>query len=603
MSTVLSNGLAAQKVTPEVILDNIAKAKKSFVLSKEAAGEAVARAYLVWTDTMSSKAHVDSINWMNEEIKKRNAAIDQHNKEEKELRDKAKKYVEGRLKEDNWLNSNPETEAERDELAKERARLKSLNAMSPEEWTARRKVRVDAREGASKFIKVVKFVFDFDSPSDSSLTSRYATVLEWVDAKFGNELINDLVEITEAIKAAGGFENALNMQRGNKPEDEQAIKDREAIAKAIAEQAKAAVQSAAAKATFEMKIKNAPEGIVLVLGRYIDGKVEVVGEMPLASDRLNKVVSDFNDEDLLPTNDQVEFIARVLALGQLVDEGRTSNITEDGLQAGKKELERRMLTLVPSERTGLELVVSARFADASVVIKAIPNIGRLDLGKVEFPIMMPWKQSNDLGKKLEDPSKRRLLDVMPEYNEDEYSWIVSNSALIAIGSDNAEESFSFDALENEPNMPLDVDIFKPQFAVNTSIDDLGKLYHLCLKTWKDTKDGTKNDKHMTLTFKDNGMTYEFPGKPSHTLPCAGANPVGVTMKFRPRDIHDLVLLLTQQHVDQVKVAGDSSGLLCVSWADNVGHYSVYLPTATSDHKLEHRRVAPMRIEADISLAA
>jgi hypothetical protein len=139
--------------------------------------------------------------------------------------------------------------------------------------------------------------------------------------------------------------------------------------------------------------------------------------------------------------------------------------------------------------------------------------------------------------------------------------------------------------------------------VNTSIDDLGKLYHLCLTTWKDTKDGTKNDKHMTLTFKDNEMTYEFPGKPSHTLPCAGANPVGVTMKFRPRDIHDLVLLLTQQHVDQVKVAGDSSGLLCVSWADNVGHYSVYLPTATSDHKLEHRRVAPMRIEADISLAA
>ena len=102
MSTVLSNGLAAQKVTPEVILDNIAKAKKSFVLSKEAAGEAVARAYLVWTDTMSTKAHVDSINWINEEIKKRNAAIDQHNKEEKELREKAKKFVEGRLKEDNW---------------------------------------------------------------------------------------------------------------------------------------------------------------------------------------------------------------------------------------------------------------------------------------------------------------------------------------------------------------------------------------------------------------------------------------------------------------------------------------------------------------------
>ena len=68
-------------------------------------------------------------------------------------------------------------------------------------------------------------------------------------------------------------------------------------------------------------------------------------------------------------------------------------------------------------------------------------------------------------------------------------------------------------------------------------------------------------------------------------------------------IGGLVLALTLQQVAAVKLSGDSSGLLCVTWSDHLGYYSVYLPTATKDNKLEHRRVAPMRIDVELPLAA
>ena len=603
MTSITSNSIAAQQITPAIILANITKAKSAFVSSKEAAGEAVARAYLVWTDTMSPKAHADGIKWMQDAIRERNQAIDQYNKEDKALQAKAERFMGGKLKDDNWLNSNPETDAERAELAKERALLTALNAMSQPEWAARRKVRVEAREGASKFVELVKFVFEFDKPSDSSLTSRYATVLDWVDAQFAAKSIDDISEITDAIKAAGGFEVVLNKQRGNVSSDAQEAKDRETIAKAISSQAKAAVETAPARAKFDMPVKDAQDGIILVLGRYRDGKVEVVGRLPLGSDDLDKAISQFNDDALLPRNDHVEFLARVVALGELVDEGRASNITVDGLVAGKKEVEQRTLSVVPNDAAGLELVVSARFADACLVIKAVPNPEAVSLGHVTLPLMMPWKQGSDLAKQIEDCSTRRLLDFAPAVDEDRLSWSITNSALMARSSENAEHTYFFSPLVDEPNMPMDVDVFKPQFAVEVEVKDLRALYQAQLKIWKDAKDSKKNDRHMVLAFKDQQMICAFPGTCSSTLACIGTNPVGVSMKFRPRDLHDLVLQLTKQPVDHMRLSGDSSGLLCVSWSDRLGRYSIYLPTATSENKLEHRRVAPMRIEAAVSLAA
>jgi hypothetical protein len=68
------------------------------------------------------------------------------------------------------------------------------------------------------------------------------------------------------------------------------------------------------------------------------------------------------------------------------------------------------------------------------------------------------------------------------------------------------------------------------------------------------------------------------------------------MQFRPRDLHDLVLTLTKQHTESFVVEGDTGGLLKVSWADHLGQYSVYMPTATNEGRQESRRLIQMRPE-------
>ena len=604
MSTIISNSNSVQKVTPAIIIDNINKAKHSFFQSKEAAGEAAARAYMVWGDTMSPTAHKDSRDWIDAQIAKRNHAIEEHNKEEKALREKAKKFVNGKLADDNWLNSKPETQAEREELAKEKAMLIALNELTSQQWTARRKVAVEARDNASKFTKVVKYVFEFEYATEASVTSRYATVMEWIDTRFAGVVIHDVTELTDAIKAAGGFEAVLNEQRGNKSSAYDAGEtDREAIAAALATQTKAAIKTAAAKAIFEMEVNDVQENIVFLVGRFVDGKVEVVGEMPMSADKLDEAVAKFCDDTVLPTHANTEFVARVLQLGKLVEEGKASDATEDGLKAGKRELVQRAFTLVPNKGSGVEVLVSAVFADASIIVKAKPNLDHVVLGAVATPVMMKAADLHALEKMLGDRATRRLVDVTPDINDGELSWIACNSALAANKSANAERRQCFEPVIDQEVKPLDVDVFKTQFAVEVEVSDLRALYKDYLKAWKEVKDAKKNQKPMTLTFKDNKVNCQIDTQLGYEVPSFGANPIAVQLTFRPRDIHALVLELTKQTVKAVKVSGDPSGLLCVTWADHYGQYCVYLPTATKENKLEHRRVAPLQIEVDMAVAA
>lgn len=289
-NSIIGNSQSPKKVNSKVLDNKIQKAKNCFFKSKDGAIEAAARTYLIWFDTFSPSAHKDSRAWMEAQIVSRNEEIERHNKEEKDLKQRAYKFVNGRLSEDNWLNSSPDSQAEREELAKEKALLVELNNLTPQQWSARRKVAVHARKNASKFTKIVKFVFNFEYAAEASVTSRYATILEWIDTKFNDEAKVGLTQITNAVNEAGGLEAVLNEQRGNKSVDrEAAAKDRKAVAIKNLADTKEVIRNAQANVTFKMDMKDVSEGIVLVLGRYVDGKVEVVYGIPLPDDQIDKI--------------------------------------------------------------------------------------------------------------------------------------------------------------------------------------------------------------------------------------------------------------------------------------------------------------------------
>ena len=88
-----------------------------------------------------------------------------------------------------------------------------------------------------------------------------------------------------------------------------------------------------------MQITNAPDGIVLLIGRYVGGKVEVVDDIPLEAGEVESMVSRVSDDLLPPISESAEFVARVLALGDIVVEGKATDKTRDDTIVGEKLVE------------------------------------------------------------------------------------------------------------------------------------------------------------------------------------------------------------------------------------------------------------------------
>ena len=612
MTTTIPNARASQSINIDQIEENIDKAQRCFVSSKDSATEAAAHLYAVWDDTMSPFANADAKKWIGDQIEARNKEIDEHNEKVASDRKRAKAFKAGTLSKDDLINTKPANDAGRKDVDEERAKLTSLADLTDDEWTARRKVLVKAQANSSPFTAIVKFGLNFDSPVHASVTSRYATVLEWIHTRFEGVEIQDTSEIVTAIKDAGGFEMVLIEQRnkgesgGSKGAEEREIEaeERKIIEEAIAAKAKAAVQTAPAIATIDMQISNANQDIVVLIGRYADGKVEVVDEIPLEAGEVDAMVSRVSD-DLLPrTNETAEFVARVLALGSIVAEGKATEKPRDGTVMGEKLMEQRTLSLLPDDKEITQLVISALHADSSAVIKATPEPSRVNLGKVYVPMVMAAKSFRILQTMLGDRISRCLTDIVADDGsvsaegnsaQSAISWTASNSALIDKQHPNGSQTFSWEDMTQHDSRPLDVDNFHPQFTVSVSAVDMLNLYRERLEIWHGKVDNKKIDKLMTLSFRETSMTYKVDGDQDLETSCVGTIDMPVVLQFRPHDLHDLVLKLTEQHARIFDVSGDESGLFCVSWSDHLGSYSVYLPTSTKDGRLQSRRVAPMRV--------
>jgi hypothetical protein len=601
-----SNARNNATITVGAIQASVDNARKSFALSKDSASMAAAHAYLVWLDTQSSSAPEHMRTWLVEQIDALNTAIDQHNDNEVELKDRATRIFKGeKLKKNDALNIDPKDEEERKQQDAERAELKKLGGQTAEQWQARRKVRIERRNDASAFTEIVKYVFGFDRRADASVTARYAKVLEWIATRFHVVAPHDAGEIVEAIKAAGGFEDALHEQRGlgADEEDDEEAEDRKVQAAAIVTDAKNAVAGAKAKAVFDMDVQNAPEGIVTLLARYVNGKVEVVGELPISDKQLNHTVSMFDDETLLPTYHRSEFVSRVLALGELVKEGDKTSKKVDDLKAGAALKAERVLSLLPNGAAGVQLVMSARYADASTIIKATPSKPPVDLGVVNTPVTLAVESRKLLRKVIRDRGHRRLVDIVPQINGGEVQWVATDRALIAENRSNGSRLFVFDDMTAEAHKPLDVDGFRPQFKVTVTSAELSKLYDARLKAWAESVNGKKHQKLMELTFANGTLAYKVTGEDDFAMPCAGVIVGAVSLKFRPRDLHDLIEALKGQHTEMFEVSGDTGGMMCISWTDGLGAYEVFQPTATADGVLNIKRVEEMRCEVALPNAA
>ena len=260
--------------------------------TKKSAMEAVAHA-CVYSGMVA--ADTDLEKWEKERIDEKNTEIKRHNEDLKKDRKRADDFTAGRLDKEDWVYV-AKTDDEKKAASEEEARLTAIAARMDEEWKALRKVEIKARDGTG-FSATVKFVFGLDRATDAPTVSRYQHVMQWVYDEFGSEFPDSHEPIIQAIDDAQGFEAVLEEQRAKKnPKPPKAANDnadkKAAETHAKVETIRKKVQAEPAKGTCKVTLDNA-DGLVIVLGRYTKGSLEVVRSFNVGPDELNNLLTRY----------------------------------------------------------------------------------------------------------------------------------------------------------------------------------------------------------------------------------------------------------------------------------------------------------------------
>lgn len=585
-------------MTVQGISNVLKEARASYVLSKDSAAKAAAHVYMVWLATLSEEASSAMKSWLLKQLDGVNTAINAHNEAEDDLKLRADKLKDGKLPKEDAAVVATKNKSEEEEQAVLLKQLHYIGGLKPKDLKARKKVRIELADNEASYNGIVRFVLDLTLVGDTSTVSRYATVVSWIVDRFKDEAPADADEVSDAIKSAGGFEAVLDAQRDNEDgspasatEDEEDRKIRKA---ALVASAKEALKTAPSKATFSMDISHAPGGIVALLGRVVDGKVEVVGQLPVADDEVDATVSKFCDTDALPTDASADFVAKVIDLGELVAEGGKTVKTTDGKKGGVALKAERALSVMPAGKGGFQLMVSARYASSSIIVKAVATSEQVKLGQVASPVSLPSEDQVALAKLISAPEDRRLVKVSPKAKSKVLAWVATDSALAAKSRANAVSTFKFDDVAGQAEKPLDVDGFKPQASVIITAEGLRALDEARLTPWRENKAADKTKRHVKLTFGNGKLTYNIEKGEPLSMKVKGAMSGTCALNFRPRDICDVVAKLLATGAQSFNLQADTGGMLRFGWSDKFGSYEVYLPTVTNDKTLNPKRVDPMR---------
>jgi hypothetical protein len=592
--------------TAQVVSDHIVKAQEAYRNSKDAAAKAAAHAYMVWLKTMSPLAEAEARDWLIAEIGKRNDEIDAHNADEEFLQNRVSYHKKKKLasfnSDDILLKTEFATIEEQKLFDDELANVTSLHELKQKDWDGRRKVRIEARQNASEFSVIVKFVFGFDSPSDSSVTTRYAQVLAWIDEAIEDSSLVTANQIFKAIQAAGGFEKVVYAMRGKgkkPPEPEASIlvtaAERKLMEAHVALKAMEAAKAAPALVRLDIPMACNSDGLVLIVGRQSEGQIELVGPLGVGSADFSSVISTFSHGDL-PTDPCTELLSKVLALGQMVSSGDETGKTLNDLKMEVPLLSERVLTLVPHQKAGLQFVMSARHADASVVIKATPKIAVKCLGDVTEPLMLEGANVSSLASLLSSSSTRGLITLSRNAEKVHFTTTIHNAALTPLKHTHATVNVEWVPIAEMAVKPLDVDGFKPSVCRAYTQADLSSWYADDFAKAHNGAAKKSKREASEVRFEGNAVLRQDAGG---YVDAGKLNKAPTTLKFDLAQIADVVSTLQTADSASVMAFADDGGLVGFFWEDALASWELYLPTLTADgSRLQGRRLSPMTAHAD-----
>lgn len=575
----------------DAFVNNAQEAYKNY---KSAAMKSAANCYLFWFYAASEQADGVSRSYFDTKVAERNDKIDRFNNALPTLEARVAAYVNGEAS---------------DVTADEKAKLEPYANYSKADWDKAAKLKVEARADASPFTLAVKYVFEFDHPSDASNVSRYAKVLEYI-----HERRDDLEALTEdaivaRLKKAGGFEAALDIARGNDPDAAKTNGDSgntgpgnaEADAQRNAKVAalKTAISHAEPVANLSYAPKFARDGYVFLIGRKLDDQVAIYGELAATENEAKSLVLKVDTDVLGALDPFAEFAAKVCEIGTVVRDGKKSMYTADDTSSGEHLKVARTYVLRDDDR-GTFVQISARYTETSAVVIARPK-PEIDIGTIksgEF-LMLPTerrdddtvtKTGKDLAKQVSSIGDRIMFGMaaITGTADTPLVWEIVPHGKMAAQCDK-EPRFCWTLASKEKHQPVCIANFNSKFTVELRKTAVQAVYEQYISNWqKAKKDEDKTFLPITLAHNGLGLSFEHAKHKSHLVPLGAEEQPMVTLALRPRDIADLFQLLAEQNTDSFVIKADPNGLLMVSWSDKFGDYEIYLPTVNDKGGLKDR---------------
>ena len=563
--------------------------------SKDAAAEAVAVGYLLERGCRAGFAKL----WLLAEIDTRNEEIKEHNKLISELFTLANKYANEKLSKDHWLNQEPADDAEREAQRAKREELDGIGKLEPRDKSRLKKVLIDAREGASRFTRLIKYLFEFDRDYHSGMVSRYSLAFEWVAARFDDNPSVEVDDIKKAIAEADGLEKIIQDQREMNDNTEETKEELDIIQATVREEALSRLATLSAIANLSMDPGTTKDDYGLLLYRKGSTGIDILGDADMPESAISRAVDTLADNLPAPCAPLTEFLGRVVQIGSTVREGYQVN---SNAADGSKVTVRRCITIKPDEQGHPQLVISASYADAAPILKAKPK-GLEITALPNETLIMRQQNRRRFEKEIISPQIRSLMTLSASADalradgkpaESEMAWIVDNRALKeSKGDDYHPRSIFWRSITEKPTKPIDVEIFRASFGGEVDISDIGLIFEDVLKPWAESKAGDKAKHKLRVSVENDELTVtcgpllNYATKLQNPIKVAGA------VSLRPRDLFDLFLRLLDWKTNKFTIRGDLGGLLQIAWADDFADYEYYLPILNAEGRLETRRICKM----------
>ncbi len=556
-------------------------AKAALLASKDSAMLAAANCFMV---VLGCK-HAEGLDWLNAAVKAFNDRAELVNAPFEVRKTDAAAFTKGEVIAHHLafdVATSPEHAAE---IAVARAELEADAALPAAYWAREIQALIPTSNLGKQVSAVVKVVLDLGGKKQAALHSRFTRVVRWLDQQFAGQApcYDDVIAM---LKAVGGFEAALRQDVATVDAAVYSKTDRQLIAAANEKVVGDAMALVMPIGTVALQAQKAYDGNVILLGRVGTNGVDVIGEVPMSEADVKRALRLYDNADLMPANPTATFLDRVLRTGRLVDETVAYVVGKGGQRVKVIETERKV-TLRPDVDGKAQMVISPRYDEVGMVLHATPMAAAIDLGPVDQILLLKRSYRDRIQSVVADPIHRRFLTVAAtaaptRANGDpatsKLAWTITNSALDAATSINAETCIYWGVPAETSQLPLDVLPLANNGRVRVSRKDLQVAFDGWVKGLRKAGEGEKFAVAMAFS-SDQGITLsERDPENNYALPAAGRLAHGVHLKFTPKDVYAVTVALLSQRADVFEIQPDAAGGMAISWMDDLAKYRLFVPT-------------------------